>query len=168
MEINSLKLINNSLSLWLTFSVIHLIASTPNHMLETHFYGLTHDAGCWFLNFGSFWKNPVCVCVCVLAFNCVQLSVTPWTAAHQAPLSLGFSRQEYWSGLLFPSPGDLPNPEIKPVSLPSPALASRFFTTSAPWETPFRPFSPPVYYSPQDPSQVVGQTSWAPSRIHPS
>ena len=43
-------------------------------------------------------------------------SVTPWTVAHQAPLSMGFSRQEYWSGLSFPSPGDLPDPGIKPRS----------------------------------------------------
>ena len=47
---------------------------------------------------------------------------------------MGFSRQEYWSGLPFPSPGDLPNPEIKPVSLMSPALASGFFITRATWE----------------------------------
>ena len=53
-------------------------------------------------------------------------SVTPWAVAHQAPLSMVFSRQEYWSGLPFPSPGDLPDPGIKPTS---PALAGRFFTT---------------------------------------
>ena len=47
-----------------------------------------------------------------------------WTVAHQPPLSMGFPRQEYWNGSPFPSPGDLPNPEIKPVS---PALAGRFF-----------------------------------------
>ena len=46
----------------------------------------------------------------------VCLSVTPWTVARQAPLSMGFSRQEYWSGLPFPSPSDLPHPGIKPVS----------------------------------------------------
>ena len=60
--------------------------------------------------------------------------VTPWTVACQAPLSMGFSRQEDWSGLPFPSPGDLPHPGIKPASLTSsPALAGRFFTTSATW-----------------------------------
>ncbi|KAM7230968.1 hypothetical protein CapIbe_018458, partial [Capra ibex] len=53
----------------------------------------------------------------------VRLSVTPWTLARQAPLSMGFSRQEYWSGLPFPSPGDLPDPGIDPASLMSPALA---------------------------------------------
>ena len=53
----------------------------------------------------------------------------PWTVAHQAPLSMRFSRQEYWSGLPFPPPGDLPNTGIKPVSLMSPTSAGRFFTT---------------------------------------
>ena len=48
---------------------------------------------------------------------------TPWTVAHQAPLSMGFSRQEYWSGLPFPSLGDLPDPGIEPASFMSPALA---------------------------------------------
>ena len=55
--------------------------------------------------------------------------------AHQAPLSMGFSRQEHWSGLLFPSPGELPDPGIELVSLTSLALAGGFFTTSATWET---------------------------------
>ena len=64
-------------------------------------------------------------------FICVQLFVTLWTVAHQAPLSMGLSRQEYWSGLSFPPPGDRPNPGIKPASLMSLALAGRFFTTSA-------------------------------------
>ena len=48
--------------------------------------------------------------------------MTPWTVAHLSPLSLGFARQEYWNGLPFPPPGDLPNPGIKPMSLVSPAL----------------------------------------------
>ena len=59
----------------------------------------------------------------------VQLSVTPWTVAHQAPLSMGFSRQEYCSGLPFPSPGDHTNPGMEPES---PALAGGFFTTEPP------------------------------------
>ena len=70
-------------------------------------------------------------------FSCVQLFATPWTTAHQAPLSMGFSWQEYWSGLLLcPLPGDLSDPEIELASLTSPALAGRFFTTSATWEAP--------------------------------
>ena len=68
-----------------------------------------------------------------VAQTCLSL-VTPWTVARQAPLSMGFSRQEYWSGLPFPPPGDLPDPGIKPRSLMSPALAGGFFTTSATWE----------------------------------
>ena len=67
------------------------------------------------------------ICVCML--SCIQLLVTPWTVAHQTPLSVGFSRQEYWSGLPFPPPGDLPNPGITPKS---PALAGRFFTPEPP------------------------------------
>ena len=82
--------------------------------------------------------------VCVLRhFSCVQLFATPWTVAHKAPLSMGFSRQEYWSGLPCPSPGDLPEPGIKPESLTSPALAGRFFTTSIVWEA----LSNAVYYT---------------------
>ena len=56
---------------------------------------------------------------------------TPWTVAHQAPLSMAFSRQEYWSGLPCPPPGHLPDPGIKPASL---TLAGGFFTTSTTWE----------------------------------
>ena len=55
-------------------------------------------------------------------FSRVQLLVTLWTVAHQAPLSMGFSQQEYWSGLPFPPPGDLPDSGIKPASIASPAL----------------------------------------------
>ena len=69
-------------------------------------------------------------------FSRVQLLVTLWTEARQAPLPMGFSRQEYWSGLLCPPPGDLPDPGIEPVALVSPALADVFFTTSTTWEAP--------------------------------
>ena len=74
---------------------------------------------------------PVCVCVCVCvhvqAFSHVQLSVTPQTVFCQVPLSMGFSRWEYWSELPSPSPRDFPDPGIKPMSLASPALAGGFF-----------------------------------------
>ena len=70
-------------------------------------------------------------------FSCVCLFVTPWTVASQAPLSMGFSRQEYWSGLACPPPGDLPNPQSVPMSLTSPALAGRFFSTNTTWEAPW-------------------------------
>ena len=65
--------------------------------------------------------------MCVLSR--VWLFTTPWTVADQAPLSMGFSRQEYWGGLLFPPPGQLPDSGIQPESLVSPALAGGFFTT---------------------------------------
>ena len=67
-------------------------------------------------------------------FSRVQLSATLWTIASQTPLSMGFSRQEYWSGLPCPPSGHLPNPEIEPTSLTSPALTGRFLTTSTTWE----------------------------------
>ena len=68
----------------------------------------------------------------------VWLFVTPWTAARQPPLSMEFSRQKYWSGLQFPIPGDLPSPEIKPVSLASPTLAGKFFAIVIPGKLSFR------------------------------
>ena len=68
--------------------------------------------------------------VCVL--SCVQLLETPLTVARQAPLSMGFLRQEYWSGLPFPPPEDLPNPGIEPTSPVSPALTGRLFTAGPP------------------------------------
>ena len=71
------------------------------------------------------WLLPACMHAC----SAVSNSVTPWTVACQAPLSMGFSRQEYWSGLPFPSPGYFPSPGIKPMS---PALASGFFTADPP------------------------------------
>ena len=74
---------------------------------------------------------------CLIRFSCVQLFVTQWTIAHQAPLSKGFSREEYWSRLPCPPPGDLLSPGIEPVSLMSPALAGISFTTSATWEAPW-------------------------------
>ena len=76
----------------------------------------------------------VCVCTRVRAqsFSHVRLFESPWTVARQAPLSLGFSRQEYWSRFPFPSPGDLPDPGIKPTSPVSLALAGKLFTTKPP------------------------------------
>ena len=62
--------------------------------------------------------------------------MTSWTVARQAPLSMEFSRQEYWSGLPCPPPGDLPNLVMEPASLMSPELAGRFFTTITSWEAP--------------------------------
>ena len=87
------------------------------------------------------------VSIVLSRFNHVQLFVTLWTVAHQNPLSMEFSRQEYWNGLLCPPLGDLPDPGIEPSSLKSHASAGRFFTTSAPWEAPMWAFLPLIRFS---------------------
>ena len=71
--------------------------------------------------------------VCTPSLSWVQLFMTLWSVAHQAPLSTGFFRQEYWNGLPFPPPGDLPDPGIESVLCVS-CIAGRFFTTRAIWE----------------------------------
>ena len=82
----------------------------------------------------------------------VRLFATPWTVAHQAPLSMGFSRQEYWSGLPFPSPGDLPDPGIEPRS---PALQADALTSEPPGmpthngKTVPNPLIPPAHLVPE-------------------
>ena len=94
----------------------------------------------WFMFLELIWGqiNPFLqnyMCACVLSrFRFIQLFVTPWTVARQAPLSMGFSRLEYWSVLPYPPTGDLPNLGIETASLISPALAGGFFITSATWE----------------------------------
>ena len=71
----------------------------------------------------------MCVCVCVFShFSYVQLLATLWTVTHKVPISMGFSRQEHWSGLPCPPLGDFPNTEIEPEFLTSPALERGFFT----------------------------------------
>ena len=67
--------------------------------------------------------------MCAQSLSRVPLFATPWTVACQAPLSMGFSRQEHWNGLPFPFPGDLPNPRIEPKSPVAPELTGRFLTT---------------------------------------
>ena len=71
--------------------------------------------------------------MCAQSLSRVWLFVMPWTVAHQSLLSMEFSRQEYWSGLPFPTWGDLADSGIEPMSLASPQLAGRFFTTVCPW-----------------------------------
>ena len=74
-------------------------------------------------------RTDVCLgCCCCVMLSPVQLFMTLWTVARQALLSMGFSRQEYWRGLPFPSPREFPNPGIKPTSLVSPALPTGLFT----------------------------------------
>ena len=77
---------------------------------------------------------------CVLShFSHVWIFVTRWTVAHQAPLSMEFSRQVYWSGLPCPPPADLPDLGIKPASLMSPVMTGGFFTTSSTWGASYVP-----------------------------
>ena len=89
------------------------------------------------LHFVSRGQGAACrdgvVVLCQVA-SVVSDCATPWTVARQAPLFMGFSRQEHWSGLLCPPPGDLPYLGIEPMSLTSPALARRLFTSSTTWE----------------------------------
>ena len=85
-------------------------------------------------------SSVVCL-LCAQMLSCVWLFVTPWIAVCKASLSMGFSWQEYWGGLPFPPPGDLPNQEMEPMSLMSPALAGEFFTTRTTSEKAMAPHS---------------------------
>ena len=90
------------------------------------------------LELGASWKQSLtCIscCACVPSHSVVSDALWP-RGPRQVPLSIGFSRQEYWGGLSCSPPGDLPNSRIKAVSLMFPALAARFFTTSTTWEAP--------------------------------
>ena len=95
----------------------------------------------------------------------------PRDCSPQAPLSMGLSRQEHWSGLLCPPPGDLPDPGTEPVSLTSPALAGEFFTTRVTWEAHLN-HMPPIKYRTEESSwkwlNITGvsasfRASWEPS-----
>ena len=117
--------------------------------LEMRIWRLRDRAGTRTQARGFHWEhsNHRRVHACVLSrFSHVWLCATLWTIARQAPLSMGFSRQEYWSGLPCPPPGDLPDPGIEPVSsLLSPALAVSFFTTSPTWKAPEKSISLKVW-----------------------
>ena len=84
--------------------------------------GLTNSNGFWGSTAGEWFPSFIYACVVLCCCSRVQLFATLWTAACQAPLSMGFFRQEYWSGLPFLPPGDLPNLGIEPNSLMPPAL----------------------------------------------
>ena len=90
-------------------------------------YWQFHVSNSWIICISLIHFQVICVCV----LSCVGRLMTTQTKVHQAPLSMGLSRQEHWSGLPFPSPEDLPHPGIEPAS---PALAGGFFTTSPTWE----------------------------------
>ena len=112
--------------LQLTFSLLFCIFFTASWCASSYACMLSHVRLSSILYI--FLCFMVCILICVHAQSCLTLC-NPVTVAHQAPLSMGISRQEYWSGLPFPPPEDLPDPGIKPVSPASPALAGRFFTT---------------------------------------
>ena len=93
--------------------------------------------------------------------SCIWLFMTPWTVAHQAPLSTEFSRQGYWSGLPFPTQGDLPDPGIKPVS---PVLAGGFFYHWVTWEAQFASTNPATWNSQFIP--LYPPLPWATTRLY--
>ena len=106
------------------WTTVHRVAKNQTQLSDFHFH-FQEIVKCWVgrsLNTSS--KAPACMLNC---FSCIPLCVTLWTAACQAPLSIGSSRQEYWSGLPFSPLGDLPDPGIKPSSPMSPVLAGGFF-----------------------------------------
>ena len=96
------------------------------------YYPLMHSKYLYSKLILLYWASQVVLVIKNLPTNAVQ-----WTVACQAPLSIGFSRQKYWSGLPCPTPGDLPDPGIKPLFLMPPALTGRLFTTSVTWEAPY-------------------------------
>ena len=101
---------------------------TPSFSFHAPWNCLTDNT---FPLFSSYFAGHFLLILCCAVLSCfsrVWLFATLWTVLHQTPLPLGFSRQEYWSGLSCPPPGDLPDPGIKPTSLTSPALAGGFFT----------------------------------------
>ena len=121
-----------------------LLYSTGNYIQHpvTNYYGKEYEEECiytcnWIIVLYSRNQHNTGNQLCGgKSLSRVQLFATLWTVAHQAPLSMGFSRQGYWSGLPHPPPGDLPNPGIEPESVMSPALAGGFLNASTTWEAP--------------------------------
>ena len=132
------------LSFRLAFSTSSRGSLVSLHFLSLEWYHL-HIWGYWYFSQQSWfqlvihpaqhlaWYTLLWVCT-LRCFSRVRVFVTLWTVAPQAPLSMGFSRQEYWNGLPCPPPGHLSNPGIKSVSLPPHTLAGRLLTTNATWE----------------------------------
>ena len=115
----------------------------------------------------------ICVCVCVFMYVCAQSLSYVWLMDCSPPgSSVGLPRQEYWNGVLFLSPGDLPNPGIKPTSLAPPAFAGRFLTTSATWEAlvyayvcTYRVIRPYLWYRGLTTSHHLIEGTWAPGEF---
>ena len=115
--------------------------SEENNLNDDNSYGSK------FVHFCLHFMLPLVMCAQIYTHTCVHVHMrscfsrvwlfgTLWTLACQTPLSMGFSRQEYWSGPPYPPPGALPDPGIEAASLRSPVLAGGFFSTSATWEAP--------------------------------
>ena len=122
---------------WNDNNSIYLILKTGHIKIKINMRQVAKPEG-WSRE-GSLSAPGLTTCACMLRhFSRVRLFATLWTVALQAPLFMGFSRLEYWSGLLCPPPEDLPDPGIEPTSLMSPVLAGRSFTTNATtWEIHF-------------------------------
>ena len=121
------------IGVWLIYNVV-LVSGVQksDSIIYIYIYTLnTHTLFCMytFLGLRLAPQEKFLYPCCLVAKSCLTFFATPRTLTHQAPLSVGFSRQECWSRLLFPSPGDLPNPGIEPMS---PALSGGFFTTVSP------------------------------------
>ena len=126
------------LHLWNSYQTVFQRTCTILHYRQEYMKGLISPHSHQHLLFVFLIIAMLC-CAVLSCFYCVWLFVTLQAAAHKAPLSMGFSRQEYWSRLPCPPPGDLPNPRTEPTSLISPALAGGFFTTSTTWEANSHP-----------------------------
>ena len=142
------KYFNLALTTFLLLSVLPCAKFVePSGLLSTDLQWEMDQQTVWALLFVavdlSFFSPPnvdsfIChlissLCVCANLLQPCPLFATPWTVAHQAPLSMGFSRQEYQSGLPFPSPGDLPDPGIEPGALMSPALQAGSLPAEPSW-----------------------------------
>ena len=115
---------------WEEHSPQWAVRVTAHCLLRRHPQGPrdTAELGCT----GAVLHYSVFACCVLSRFSHSRLLVTAWIVGHQAPLSMGFFRQEYWSGLPCSPPGDLPNPGIEPASLMSPALAGGFLPLAPP------------------------------------
>ena len=112
-----------------------------------------------FFTTSATWEAQIALCV-PIHFSCVLLFVILRTVARQDPLSMGFSRQEYWNALPFPPPQGLPDPRIKPASLKSPALAGRFFLPLAPPGKPIQTALEAVKKALQEEREVHFSQPW--------